>query len=140
LVKEKGAGSVRTAINIYNQYGIRGLYKGFAATWMRESTLGVYFGTYDALMNAFKARKMNLQAASLLSGGFAGATAWFIMYPLDFVKTRFQSDSLSNPVYKSVKQCFQTEVKAKGISVIYTGFQIMLVRAFVVNAFGFMCF
>lgn len=83
---------------------------------------------------------MNLQAASLLSGGCAGAIAWFIMYPLDFVKTRIQSDSLSNPIYKGVKHCFQSEVNAKGISVIYTGFQIMLARAFVVNAFGFMCF
>lgn len=91
-------------------------------------------------MNLFKARKMNLQAASLLSGGLSGVTAWFIMYPLDFIKTRIQSDSLTNPVYRNILHCLQTEVKAKGISVIYTGFQIMMARAFVVNAAGFMCF
>jgi hypothetical protein len=31
---------------------------------------------------------------SLLSGGMAGAAAWCAMYPVDYVKTRIQCDSL----------------------------------------------
>jgi len=38
---------------------------------------------------------------SLLSGGIAGVSTWTVMYPVDYVKTRIQSDSLSNPEYKN---------------------------------------
>jgi len=31
---------------------------------------------------------------SLLSGGLAGVATWSVMYPVDYVKTRIQSDSL----------------------------------------------
>ncbi len=140
LVKEKGAGSIQTAVNIYKSHGIKGLYKGFNPTWLRESMLGVYFGTYDALQNFFKSYKLNPQASSLLSGGFAGVVVWAAMYPADYIKTRIQSDSLTNPEYKSAIDCFQKQVKSKGLPVIFTGFQIMIIRAFVVNAAGFMCF
>ena len=140
LRKEKGEGSVKTAITIYKQHGIKGLYKGFGPTWLRESMLGVYFGSYDAFMSFFKARNYPVQATCLLSGGFAGVATWAVMYPFDYIKTRIQSDSLTNPVYKNSFDCLQQEVNRKGLRVIFTGFQIMVVRAFVVNAAGFLCF
>lgn len=34
------------------------------------------------------------KVGSFLSGGLAGAATWTIMYPVDYVKTRIQSDSL----------------------------------------------
>lgn len=34
---------------------------------------------------------------SLLSGGLAGVLTWTVMYPVDYVKTKIQSDSLENP-------------------------------------------
>lgn len=140
LVKEKGAGSVRTAINIYKQHGLKALYKGFNPTWVRESMLGIYFGTYDAFQNFFKSYNYDPQTSSLLSGGFAGVATWTVMYPVDYVKTIIQSDSLTKPEYKSSIDCFQRQVKTNGLPVIFTGFQIMIVRAFVANAAGFLCF
>lgn len=35
-----------------------------------------------------------MEAASLLSGGLAGVATWASMYPVDYAKTRIQSDSL----------------------------------------------
>ena len=62
------------------------------------------------------------------------------MYPIDYAKTKFQSDSLTNPQYKNATQCLISEVKAKGIPVMFTGFPIMMARAFICNAAGFTCF
>jgi hypothetical protein len=36
--------------------------------------------------------------------------------------------------------CFQQELKRGGIKTFYKAFEIMALRAFVVNAFGFLCF
>jgi solute carrier family 25 carnitine/acylcarnitine transporter 20/29 len=102
--------------------------------------LGIYFGTYDAFQTLFKSYNFTPQGSSLLSGGFAGVATWIVMYPVDYVKTRIQSDSLTNPEFKNSVDCFQRLVKSKGLPVIFTGFQIMMVRAFVANAAGFMCF
>lgn len=91
-------------------------------------------------MDFFKTRNYNMQASCLLSGGLAGVATWTVMYPFDYIKTRIQSDSLTNPVYKDSMDCLKQEVNRKGLRVIFTGFQIMMARAFVVNAAGFLCF
>jgi len=41
-------------MNIYKQYGFRKLYLGFNVTMLRESFLGIYFGTYDFFMSFFR--------------------------------------------------------------------------------------
>lgn len=57
-------------------------------------------------MSFFRKEGEVSKVASFFSGGFAGATTWFIMYPVDYVKTRIQSDSLENPQYKNAIDCF----------------------------------
>lgn len=79
------------------------------------------------------------KTGSFLSGGLAGAFTWTIMYPVDYVKTRIQSDSLEKPQYRNSIDCFRKEF-GKGYSVIYNGFGIMIFRAFFVNAVGFLAF
>ena len=101
LRKEKGAGSIQTAVDIYRQHGLRKLYLGFNATWLREAFLGVYFGVYDSLMSYSRRQKLNLETASLISGGLAGVATWATMYPVDYAKTILQSDSLTEPKYKN---------------------------------------
>jgi solute carrier family 25 (mitochondrial carnitine/acylcarnitine transporter), member 20/29 len=139
LRKEQGEGSVRTAVRIYQQYGFRKLYLGFNCTMLRESFLGVYFGSYDFFMRWFRRDGQVSKAGSFLSGGLAGAATWTIMYPVDYVKTRLQSDSLEKPQYRNSIDCFVKEF-GKGYRVIYNGFGIMIFRAFFVNAVGFLAF
>lgn len=79
------------------------------------------------------------KVGSFLSGGLAGATTWTVMYPVDYIKTRIQSDSLEAPQYRNSIDCFRKEF-GKGIGVIYNGFGIMIFRAFIVNAVGFLAF
>jgi len=82
------------AMNIYRQYGFRKLYLGFNVTMLRESFLGIYFGTYDYFMSFFREKGKVSKLGSLLSGGLAGVATWSVMYPVDYIKTRIQSDSL----------------------------------------------
>jgi hypothetical protein len=37
----------------------------------------------------------------MISGGLAGVATWALMYPVDYAKTKIQSDSLTNPQYKN---------------------------------------
>lgn len=105
---------------------------------LRESFIGVYFGTYDYSMKYWFQSK-DMRERSLLSGGLAGVFTWFLMYPVDFVKTLIQSDSIENPKYRNAMECFRTEFK-KSFQNVYRGFSIMLCRAYCVNAAGFLAF
>lgn len=41
-------------------------------------------------------------ASALLSGGLAGLATWLVVYPIDYIKTLIQSDSLHNPKHNSM--------------------------------------
>ncbi|OCF33700.1 carnitine/acyl carnitine carrier [Kwoniella heveanensis CBS 569] len=97
--------------------GLRGLFRGFGATAMRDLAYGPYFFTYEALLRLFKYMKTpplpessrrheghtlideaEMELSSGLSwpelmaaGGIAGVTAWLATFPLDVLKTRLQS-------------------------------------------------
>lgn len=76
----------------------------------------------------------------MLAGGMTGIIAWLISYPFDFVKTLIQTDNLANPRHNSMMGYFREEVGKGSILRIFAGLQIMMYRAFFVNATGFMCF
>jgi solute carrier family 25 carnitine/acylcarnitine transporter 20/29 len=140
LNKEKGVGSVAMARTILKEHGLRKLYMGFVPTIIRESVgLGFYFGVYDLVIKRFTENgKVNL-AGSLVAGACAGIGFWAFIYPVDYIKTLLQGDSLTKPVYNGMTHCAREEMK-KGYEVFFRGFGIMMARACVVNAFGFLCF
>lgn len=133
-------GSVGMAKSIYKEHGMRKLYSGFTSTALRDSIgLGCYFWTYDFLIRYFTHDgRVNL-LGSLLAGGTAGVSFWLLIYPVDYVKTIIQSDSLTEPLYKGNMHTAREQLK-KGPKVFYRAFDIMLARSVVANAFGFLCF
>ena len=76
----------------------------------------------------------------MFCGGCAGVAFWALIYPVDYVKTIIQSDSLTAPQYKGNLDCARIQYQTKGIPVFFTAFPIMMMRAIVCNAFGFVCF
>ena len=128
------------AKTILKEHGVRKLYSGFNSTALRDSVgLGCYFWTYDYLIRYFTHDgKVNL-LGSLLSGGCAGVSFWLLIYPVDYVKTIVQSDSLTEPLYKSNIHAAKEQSK-KGVKVFFRAFDIMVARSLVANAFGFLCF
>jgi solute carrier family 25 (adenine nucleotide translocator) protein 4/5/6/31 len=82
---------------------------------------------YDPINEVFKAT-----AASLLSGGLAGAAANTICYPFDFARTRLASDVGSGKkMFNGIGDCIIKTVKSQGITGLYRGWAVTCAGAFV---------
>ena len=128
------------AKDILREHGLRKLYLGFNSTALRDSIgLGCYFGTYDYLIRFFTHEGQVNLLGSMLAGGTAGMAFWAFIYPVDYVKTMFQSDSLTEPKFRNNWHCAQVEAM-KGYRTFFRAFDIMMARSLIANAFGFMCF
>ncbi|KAI9226150.1 MAG: ADP/ATP translocase [Piptocephalis tieghemiana] len=65
-------------------------------------------------------------AGNLASGGAAGATSLFFVYPLDFARTRMAVDvgTGKNRQFSGLGNCISTVIKSDGIRGVYQGFGI----------------
>mmetsp|Transcript_23639 Transcript_23639/g.39534 ORF Transcript_23639/g.39534 Transcript_23639/m.39534 type:complete len:357 (-) Transcript_23639:1503-2573(-) len=91
---------------IYRSDGIRGFYRGFGVTALREiPSIGVYFFSYNNIRNFITARVEGRDPtqphvrpstpAIMVAGALAGALAWGLLYPIDVIKTNMQAASLA---------------------------------------------
>ncbi|CAI0423035.1 unnamed protein product [Linum tenue] len=132
-------GPVTVAKYIIRTEGVRGLYRGFTITALRDApSHGFYFWTYEYMREQLhpgcrKNGQESLQTM-LLAGGLAGVASWVCCYPLDVVKTRLQAQtpSSANP-YKGIMDCLARSVRQEGYSVLWRGLGTAVARAFVVN-------
>jgi len=134
---------------IYSAHGIAGIYKGQIATLCREASgYGVYFWTYEKLMQREMSQKgirrdqVNL-AKTILYGAASGYTLWAVIYPIDMIKSRMQTDGFSPSTgqkYKSTWDCFRTIWRAEGISAFTRGLGPTLIRSPFANGATFLGF
>lgn len=76
---------------------------------------------------------------TLMAGGFAGTISWLITFPVDFVKSRLQTDGLSGPKkYNGIIDCVQKCYHEEGLACFSRGLTSTLIRAFPVNAACFL--
>lgn len=130
---------------IYKKDGLfRGLGKGYWVTCAREiPAFGFYFGTYDLLCRVGM-RQRGLSHIDQLSplfismaGGIGGIMAWVVSYPMDVVKSRYQTDGMTGVLkYTSASDCFRQSSK-EGWRVFFIGLAPTIMRAFPVNAVTF---
>lgn len=124
-----------------------GIYKGLTPTLIRESFgLGIYFATYEALIN----RELRLKNSSRRSdipgwklcvfGGLSGYTLWIGIYPIDVIKSKLQSDSLSKPFYRGSLDVIKDVWSKSGIKGFYKGFVPTIARAAPANGATFAMF
>ncbi|KAK2467362.1 hypothetical protein APHAL10511_000597 [Amanita phalloides] len=76
-------------IEIIREDGILGLYRGLAATILRDTSYGPYFATYEGTSRLISQTNVPWYAP-LLAGGVAGIVGWIATFPFDVVKTRMQ--------------------------------------------------
>ncbi|KAF8836948.1 mitochondrial carrier [Paxillus ammoniavirescens] len=157
------ASAAKVAMAIFKQHGVRGLYRGLAATALRDTGYGTYFLAYEATCRHFKppsARPVDADHSSLLSeidaeaysmpwsvlflaGGLAGIAGWLATFPMDLVKTRMQSSDSSTTkpsTAKFPKDPFRTilstaihSYRTEGSSVFFRGLTPTLIRSVPVN-------
>jgi len=127
-------GSIDCFVKILNQYGIRGLFKGFGLTFIREFFLyGAYFGAYETLKQ-WGNRSDSLFLMTI--GGIGGMSGWVGGCLIDNLKSKVQSDSFENPKYKD----FADLRKVMTFRELSKGFSAGFIRAFPVNAITFYTF
>ncbi|KIJ65474.1 hypothetical protein HYDPIDRAFT_110554 [Hydnomerulius pinastri MD-312] len=157
------ASAAKVAMEIFRQHGMRGLYRGLAATALRDTGYGTYFLTYEATCRYFKpasARSVNADHSSLLSeidaeaystpwsvlflaGGLAGIAGWLATFPMDVIKTRIQSTepvitipSRTRPPldpYRTIVSTVAHSYRTEGMSVFFRGLAPTLIRSVPVN-------
>lgn len=136
--------SYKVAKDIVRFRGPLGLYNGFHLHAARDILgTGFYFAAYDGLK--FLSSNSTSPTTHFLSGGICGVITWIMVYPLDLVKSNIQQDVLNpKPRYKSAMDAFKTLVGDKGllrgVSLLYRGISISLVRSFLLHASTFVIY
>ena len=142
-------GNWATLMEAYCSGGVRGCYRGFWITALRDIPgFGVYFATYETLMH-FTVKKqtiskndMRYYVYAFFWGGCAGMASWIPNYPVDLVKTRMQLDGAfaTERQYHTSWGCFKTIWKKGGVKSLYRGLSPCLLRAFVNSAVLFVAY
>lgn len=138
---------------IYQQHGLLGIYKGQAATVVREcGGFGFYFLLYEELiqrtLKAHPSKSRNdLETWRVcLYGGLAGYAMWLPIFPVDVIKSKIQTDgfspssSIQKRMYSSTWDCVKQTFAKDGIGGFYRGLLPCLLRAAPVNAATFLGF
>lgn len=131
-------GPIQVAKAIFKSQGLKGIYRGFTITALRDAPAhGIYFWSYEYMRERLHpgcrtSGQESLQTM-LVAGGLAGVASWVFCYPLDVIKTRIQAQKEPNFKYTGIVDCFQKSVRADGYGVLWRGLNTAVARAFVVN-------
>ena len=74
----------------------------------------------------------------MLAGSAAGLISWVVGYPLDFIKTKIQSQDLDNKIYKGIIDCLKTNVREHGKRILTRGLTTVCIRSIPVNSVAFL--
>jgi len=128
---------------IHAQAGLRGIYKGGVPTLWREGiAYAVYFSVYDWCIRRMtgNSRHEPEMYKIALSGAFAGICFWFAVFPIDVIKTKIQTDSVTNPQFKSMMDSVRQTYKKQGMNGFWRGLTPCLMRAIPVNSGTFIVY
>jgi len=137
--ENKRSAPMSLAKNIWKNEGLRGIYRGFGITVLRDApALALYFGTYEYTRERLHpgCRESCQESVSTMfvAGGLAGIASWLFNYPTDVIKTRLQAQTSSSLKYKGILDCTLKIIKDEGSVVLWRGLGATLVRAFVMNS------
>ncbi|XP_004086429.1 mitochondrial carnitine/acylcarnitine carrier protein [Oryzias latipes] len=141
--ESKYAGPLDCAFKLYQEDGIRSVYKGTLLTLIRDvPSTGLYFLTYEYLKCALTPAGQSVSHLStpniLLAGGVAGVLNWTVALPPDVLKSNFQT--APDGRYSGVWDILRTLLHEEGPRGLYKGFSAVLLRAFPANAACFLGF
>jgi solute carrier family 25 citrate transporter 1 len=116
----------RIVIQVYQQEGLRALYKGCGALVVGSVAKdAVRFASFDSIKNAFRDEKTGVLSPgrNMLAGMAAGvAASIFAVTPTERIKTALIDDARSTKSYTSAVHCIRTIFKEDGIIGLYRGF------------------
>jgi solute carrier family 25 carnitine/acylcarnitine transporter 20/29 len=109
--------------------GAHGPSRGLGLTICRDSpSFGLYFVVYEGICRHFG----KSDTVSFYAGGFAGVAAWSCIYPIDVIKTRWQTAAPGT--FRSLTHVLQSGLKAEGPGFLLSGYSATMLRAWPQNA------
>lgn len=136
----------------------------FKSTYKKEGALSFFRGNLANVLRYFPTQSLNFvfkdisqavipkpknetginkAAYYIASGGVAGSMSLFLVYSLDFARTRLANDLKSvkkggaERQYKGLIDCYTKTLRSDGISGLYRGFCVSCVGIFVYRGFYF---
>ncbi|KAI9038590.1 putative mitochondrial carrier protein (Rim2) [Aspergillus affinis] len=125
---------------VVKQEGLRGLYRGLAASYLGVIETTLHLASYERMkvmlanQNKLQNEKKNneLSQGLILSGaaGLSKLIAVLIAYPHEVLRTRLRQAPMANghPKYTGVMQCLRLMVKEEGVVALYGGLTAHLIR------------
>jgi len=105
---------------VVRRLGIRGLYKGSAATLMRDVPFSaIFFPLYSNLNKWFGGENPGV-GSTLAAGCISGALSSGLCTPADVIKTRLQVKG-GTKKYGGIVGCYRTIVEQEGYAALYKG-------------------
>jgi solute carrier family 25 folate transporter 32 len=111
---------------IYMQEGLRGFYKGMAASLVGVSHVGVQFPLYEKLKSHPYLADMGLSGVMVASSA-SKMLASAVTYPHEVLRTRMQCQSTN--VYRGLAHATSKIVSEEGVKVLYRGMLTNMVRS-----------
>ncbi|KAI0468096.1 carrier protein YMC2 [Xylaria cf. heliscus] len=140
-------GPIDCVRKIYSAHGLRGVYKGLAATLIFRSFFFFWWGSYDILSGLLRERTtLSAPAVNFWAGGLSAQIFWLTSYPSDVVKQRIMADPMGGrlndgtPRFRSWWQAAQAVYREGGAKGYWRGFVPCFLRAFPANAMALVAF
>jgi len=138
----KYSGPIDCTRKLYKEGGIRSIYKGTAATLLRDvPASGMYFMSYEWLQHVLtpegKSRFELSTWRTLFAGGMAGIFNWMVAIPPDVLKSRLQT-APEGTYPNGIRDVFKQMIRQEGITALYKGATPVMLRAFPANAACFL--
>jgi len=146
--KPKYNGPLHLAKQIISRHGFfDGLFRGWNVTCVREiPAFGAYFCVYDVtkdtIQEALRQRQQEQMAehsrlllSSIVAGGLSGCITWLMVYPVDVIKSRIQTNPLdsNHPSHRNMIPVANDIVSRGGYRALFRGVGVTMLRAFPVN-------
>lgn len=68
---------------------------------------------------------------------FLGLVSWGMVLPIDVIKSKIITDSLTEPLYKGSLDCVRKTYMKGGVTHFYQGFGVLVLQAFIANSVMF---
>ena len=112
----------KEGLGLFRRYGFaRGVYRGLNVTIYRDApAFAIYFPVYEAMMESWDPYRAT-QVAPFIGGGLAGMVSWAMVYPMDHIKTLYQTRQYQYatlPLHRAVADHMARE---GGLHTIYKG-------------------
>ena len=130
-IDTRNLNSIKTVSNdIYNKFGLRGFYKGYAVTLNRDFfSYGAYFYVYFKLKEHWEEKNSLTSFKLFFAGGMAGVISWIICYPFDPMKTLIQTSFESRTITQ--KEAYLFIKNNYGMNGFFRGMSPVLLKAFI---------